>query len=68
MDEAVSHLSPVSVTSIEGAGNKFVNLVDDNKDVDFYLNLVPSYKAWDIVPSEMLLAARHGVMTTSKGA
>lgn len=48
---------------VAGSGNKFVHLTEGKSD--FYINLVPGFKHWDMCGSEAILAARFGIVTDS---
>jgi len=64
MDEVMVDLHPRQVTKVAGAGNKFLHMTDERSD--FYLNLVPSYKCWDVCASEAIFASRLGIMSDAK--
>lgn len=57
----INGLEPETVERVAGSGNKFVHLVDNRSD--FYINLVPGFKNWDMCGSEAILAARFGIVT-----
>ena len=52
---------PKSVERVAGSGNKFVHMVQNKSD--YYLNLVPGFKNWDMCGSEAILQSRFGVAT-----
>jgi len=54
-------MNPSKVEKVAGSGNKFIHMADNRSD--YYLNLVPGFKNWDMVGSEAILAARFGVVT-----
>ena len=54
-------INPVQVARVAGAGNKAVYLLDQKSD--YYINLVPGFKYWDMCASEALMLARMGVVT-----
>jgi 3'-phosphoadenosine 5'-phosphosulfate (PAPS) 3'-phosphatase len=61
MDDVISSVLPDKVERVAGAGNKFVHLAEGHSD--FYLNLVPGLKHWDVCGSEAILTARFGIIT-----
>ena len=61
LDQVISSVQPDKVARVAGAGNKFVHLTEGHSD--FYLNLVPGLKHWDMCGSEAILAARFGIVT-----
>lgn len=61
LDQVISSVLPDKVARVAGAGNKFVHLTEGHSD--FYLNLVPGLKHWDMCGSEAILAARFGIVT-----
>lgn len=52
---------PKTVERVPGSGNKFIHMVENKSD--YYLNLVPGFKNWDMCGSEAILASRFGVVT-----
>ena len=54
-------LNPSQIKRMAGAGNKFTYLSEGL--ADFYLNLVPGLKFWDMCASEALIKARYGVVS-----
>jgi hypothetical protein len=46
---------------VAGSGNKFVHLIDQKSD--YYINLVPGFKYWDMCASEALIQAKMGIVT-----
>ena len=61
LDQVISSVLPDKVARVAGAGNKFVHMTEGQSD--FYLNLVPGLKHWDMCGSEAILAARFGIVT-----
>lgn len=61
MNALFEAINPVCVARVAGAGNKAVYLLDQKSD--YYLNLVPGFKYWDMCASEALMLARMGVVT-----
>lgn len=57
----ISSVMPDKVARVAGAGNKFVHLTEGHSN--FYLNLVPGLKHWDMCGSEAIFAARFGIVT-----
>ena len=43
----------VNIDRVAGAGNKIVHMLD--KKADFYINLVPGFKYWDLCAGEALM-------------
>lgn len=61
MNELFEAINPVCVSRVAGSGNKTVYLLDQK--ADYYINLVPGFKYWDMCASEALMLARMGVVT-----
>ena len=49
------------MSRVAGSGNKFVHLIDQKSD--YYINLVPGFKYWDMCASEALIQAKMGIVT-----
>mmetsp|Transcript_40396 Transcript_40396/g.29101 ORF Transcript_40396/g.29101 Transcript_40396/m.29101 type:complete len:250 (+) Transcript_40396:405-1154(+) len=64
-NEILKALKPRHVARVAGAGNKFVYLMD--KKADFYVNLVPGFKYWDLCASEALYNSMGGILTNAAG-
>lgn len=64
MDQIIYSLQPEKVERVAGSGNKFVHMVEGKSD--FYINLVPGFKHWDMCGSEAILAARFGITTDAE--
>ncbi len=64
MDKVIQSVHPQTIERIAGSGNKFVHMAEGNSD--FYVNLVPGFKHWDMCGSEAILAARFGIVTDAK--
>lgn len=65
MDELFNALDPINVGRVAGAGNKIVYMLDAM--ADFYINLVPGLKYWDMCASEALIEAKMGICVNSLG-
>lgn len=65
MDELLGALDPINVARIAGAGNKIVYMLDAMSD--YYINLVPGMKYWDMCASEALIEAKMGICTAADG-
>lgn len=61
MDDIISSIMPRKVERVAGSGNKFVHMAEGRSD--FYVNLVPGFKHWDMCGSEAILAAQFGIVT-----
>jgi hypothetical protein len=64
MEELYGALRPSGFKKVAGSGNKFVHLSEELSN--YYINLVPGFKFWDMVASEALLTSRFGVVTDAK--
>jgi 3'-phosphoadenosine 5'-phosphosulfate (PAPS) 3'-phosphatase len=58
-------LDPVNVGRVAGSGNKIVYLLDSM--ADYYINLVPGFKYWDMCASEALIEAKMGICVDASG-
>lgn len=65
MDELLMALDPINVARIAGAGNKIVYMLDQL--ADYYINLVPGLKYWDLCAGEALIEAKMGLCTAADG-
>ena len=65
MDELMNALNPINVGRVAGAGNKIVYMLDQL--ADYYINLVPGFKYWDMCASEALIEAKMGICTDANG-
>ena len=63
MDRLFEKLNPSKIERRAGAGNKFTHLSEGFSD--FYINLVPGMKLWDMCASEALMKARFGIVSNS---
>ena len=63
MDRVIYSLNPETVERVAGSGNKFVHMTEGKSD--FYINLVPGFKNWDMCGSEAILQSRFGIVTDS---
>lgn len=53
-------MNVVHVARVAGAGNKVVHMLDQKSD--FYCNLVPGFKYWDLCAGEALMQSMMGVV------
>ena len=53
MDELYGAIQPINIPRVAGSGNKIVYLLDQK--ADYYINLVPGFKYWDMCASEALI-------------
>jgi 3'-phosphoadenosine 5'-phosphosulfate (PAPS) 3'-phosphatase len=53
-------VKPWKLEQVAGAGNKFIHMADNKSD--FYINLVPGIKHWDMCGSEALYLSRFGIL------
>jgi 3'-phosphoadenosine 5'-phosphosulfate (PAPS) 3'-phosphatase len=53
MNKIFEALRPQHIARVAGAGNKIVHMLDQK--ADFYVNLVPGFKYWDMCAGEALL-------------
>ena len=65
MDELLNALDPINVGRVAGAGNKIVYMLDSM--ADYYINLVPGFKYWDMCASEALIEAKMGICVDASG-
>lgn len=61
MNKIIDACRPINVARVAGSGNKFVHLIDQKSD--YYINLVPGFKYWDMCASEALIQAKMGIVT-----
>ena len=61
MNELLNALDPINVGRVAGSGNKIVYMLD--QFADYYINLVPGFKYWDMCASEALIEAKMGICT-----
>jgi len=61
MNDIIKSLKPITVSKVAGSGNKIIYLLDQK--ADYYLNLVPGFKYWDMCASEALIQAKMGIVT-----
>ena len=64
MNKLFDAIQPISVARVAGSGNKTVYLLDQK--ADYYINLVPGFKYWDMCASEALMLSRMGVVTDAR--
>ena len=60
MNEIFKALDVVHVARVAGAGNKIVHMLDQK--ADFYVNLIPGFKYWDLCAGEALMQSMMGVV------
>ena len=65
MKEVIDILDPREIMKVAGAGNKFVHLAEGLSE--FYINLVPGIKMWDLCASEAIIKSRLGIVTNING-
>ena len=65
MNEILNALEPQHIARVAGAGNKIVHMLDQKSD--FYVNLVPGFKYWDMCAGEALLQSMMGVVCNASG-
>mgnify|MGYP001807172292 CR=1 FL=1 len=53
MDEIIKAINPIHVSRVAGSGNKIIFILDQK--ADYYINLVPGFKYWDMCASEALI-------------
>lgn len=63
MNQIFEALNPQHIARVAGAGNKIVHMLDQK--ADFYVNLVPGFKYWDLCAGEALLQSMMGVVCDS---
>ena len=61
MNKLIRVVNPKRIESVAGAGNKFTHIAE--KLSDFYINLVPGFKYWDMCASEAIVNSVLGVVT-----
>ena len=60
MNEIFKALDVIHIARVAGAGNKVVHMLDQK--ADFYVNLVPGFKYWDLCAGEALIQSMMGVV------
>lgn len=63
MKKIFEMLKPRSIERVAGSGNKFVHLAEEFSE--YYLNLVPGFKYWDMCASEAIINSRFGIVSDS---
>lgn len=63
MNSVIDACRPINVSRVAGSGNKFVHMIDHKSD--YYINLVPGFKYWDMCASEALIQAKMGIVTNA---
>ena len=61
MNQLIDACRPINIARVAGSGNKFVHMIDQKSD--YYINLVPGFKYWDMCASEALIQAKMGIVT-----
>jgi 3'-phosphoadenosine 5'-phosphosulfate (PAPS) 3'-phosphatase len=64
MDSIIRAIRPKQIEKVAGSGNKFVHLAEELSD--YYINLVPGFKNWDMCASEVLINSRFGIVSDAK--
>ena len=65
MNELFEAIDPINIGRVAGSGNKIVYLLDSM--ADYYINLVPGFKYWDMCASEALIEAKMGICVNARG-
>jgi 3'-phosphoadenosine 5'-phosphosulfate (PAPS) 3'-phosphatase len=65
MNELLEAIDPINVGRVAGSGNKIVYMLDSM--ADYYINLVPGFKYWDMCASEALIEAKMGICVNANG-
>ena len=63
MNDIFTALDPQYIARVAGAGNKIVYMMDQK--ADYYLNLIPGLKMWDMCAGEALIQAMMGIVCDS---
>lgn len=53
MDDIFRAINPINIARVAGSGNKILYLLDQK--AEYYINLVPGFKYWDMCASEALM-------------
>ncbi len=53
LSDLISAIRPVNSARVAGSGNKIIYILDQK--ADYYLNLVPGFKYWDMCAAEALI-------------
>lgn len=61
MNDVINACNPGNISRVAGAGNKILHMLDQKSD--YYMNLVPGFKYWDMCASEALIQAKMGIVT-----
>lgn len=61
MNQLIEACRPINVSRVAGSGNKIIYMIDQKSD--YYINLVPGFKYWDMCASEALIQAKMGIVT-----
>ena len=61
MQQIIHAIRPLNVAKVAGSGNKIIYILDTK--ADYYINLVPGFKYWDMCAAEALIQARMGIVT-----
>lgn len=65
MDQLFDAIDAINVGRVAGSGNKIIYMLDSM--ADYYINLVPGFKYWDMCASEALIEAKMGICVDAKG-
>jgi len=61
MNDLFTAINPIHIARVAGSGNKIIHLID--RKADYYLNLVPGFKYWDMCASDALIRGMQGIVT-----
>jgi hypothetical protein len=64
MNQLIDACKPINISRVAGSGNKIIHLIDQKSD--YYINLVPGFKYWDMCASEALIKAKRGIVTDAE--
>ena len=61
MSQIIEQINPRKIEQVAGSGNKFCHISDELSE--YYLNLVPGFKFWDMCASEAIIKSRFGIIS-----
>ncbi len=61
MNDIFAAIDPIHIARVAGSGNKAIHMID--RKADYYLNLVPGFKYWDMCASDALIRGMLGIVT-----
>jgi 3'-phosphoadenosine 5'-phosphosulfate (PAPS) 3'-phosphatase len=64
MESIMRAVRPSKIERVAGSGNKFVHMVEELSE--YYINLVPGFKSWDMCGSEVLINSRFGIISDAR--